>query len=63
MAEKQATIVTRGEGTLTHGQAGEIAFKICAADSNGAYSAWEYPVRPGGTSSPHYHLKIYESWY
>jgi quercetin dioxygenase-like cupin family protein len=62
-AEMTAAIIGRGEGMITRGQAGEIAFKIRAADSGGAYSTWEYLVQPGGVSSPHYHLKIYESWY
>ena len=62
-AEKQGAIVTPGEGTITRGEAGEITFKIRAIDSNEAYSTWEYLVRPGGVSSPHYHLSIYESWY
>ena len=62
-AEKTGAILSPGDGAITRGRAGQIAFKIRAADSGGAYSTWEYLVRPGGVSSAHYHRRIFESWY
>jgi hypothetical protein len=51
-ATKQGVVLARADGRSMRGQAGEITFKIDAAVSGGAYSTWEYPVRPGGVSSP-----------
>ena len=61
--DRDGAVVARASGRIMRGQASDMEVRLGAAESGGAYTIVELAIRPGGRTRPHYHLKLYESWY